>query len=172
MGRAALGLAVAAGAFAAIYFGFMEHRADQSSILPSLLIQDHIELQLRKNPFDLQTSNKDELERWFVTRVDFAVHIPSLRDARLRGGRLCYLLDRRIAFAIFEKDGEALSAYVLDGRGVDLSSMGHEDSLSKQYFYRHSEKGYNVVLWRVNDLVYALVSALSIGKLESLATEI
>ncbi|MBI4548663.1 MAG: hypothetical protein HY707_11825, partial [Ignavibacteriae bacterium] len=96
--------------------------------LVSLLIQDQIETQMRENPFDIQTSDRVQLEQWFAKRVDFAVSIPVAQDVALRGGRLCYLLSKRVAFVVFEKENKLISAYILDGDGIDLSPLSQTAS--------------------------------------------
>jgi len=154
----------------AAYLGLVKHVDESASLLPSLLIQDHIELQMRENPFDVQTSDKTQLEQWFAKRVNFAVNIPAIQNAELRGGRLCYLLSRKVAFAVFDKDGKAISAYVLDGTGVDLSSLDHV-ARSGKHVYRQSDKGFGVILWKTNGLIYALVSSLPFDELESMAAD-
>ncbi len=170
LGRVAILVLLVTGGSIGVYLGFVQHRDHMSSLLPSLLVQDHIELQMREHPFDIQTSDKSQLERWFEKRVDFAVSIPTLPGTELEGGRLCYLLDRRVAFSVFKKDGKFVSAYILDGAGIDLSSIDRVEYRSKQHVCWRSEKGYNAVLWNSNGLIYTLVSSIPMEELEILAT--
>ena len=168
---AAAVLIVLTGAMA-LYLGLIRHHDDVSSQLPSLLVQDHIEIQIREHPFDIQTSDKSELEQWFGKRVDFAVSIPTLHGTKLQGGRLCYLLGRRVAFIVFEKENKPISTYILDASGLDLSSMGHVVVHQNKGICRASERGFNVVLWKTNGLIYALVSRCRPEELETLATSL
>ncbi|MBI1805329.1 MAG: hypothetical protein HY033_11475 [Ignavibacteriae bacterium] len=154
---------------AAFYLGLVKHSDESASLLPSLLIQDHIELQMRENPYDVQTSNKTELEQWFSKRVDFAVNIPVIQNAELRGGRLCYLLKKRVVFVVFEKETRPISAYILDGEGIDLSSLDQLSSSHGKTFYWDSQNGYNVVLWKSGGLIYAFVSSIDCDELQQLA---
>jgi len=156
----------------AAYFGLVRPHEGASSQLPSLLVQDHIEIQIREHPFDIQTSDKWELEQWFGKRVDFAVSIPSLPGTKLQGGRLCYLLGRRAAFMVFEKENKPISTYILDGSGIDLSSIGHVDVHQNKGICRTSERGFNIVLWKTNGLIYALVSSFRPEVLETMATNL
>ena len=171
VGRAAVIAALVTAGSIGIYLGFLNRQDIASSLLPSLLVQDHIEVQLREHPFDLETSDQRELERWFAKRVDFAVSIPSLQGSKLQGGRLCYLLDRRVVFSVFEKDGKLISAYILDGSGIDLWSIEYAEHRKDHHFCR-SEKGYNTVLWNNNGLIYGLVSKIPVSELEALAGNI
>lgn len=168
-GRAGAVVALVLVGSIAVYLGFVKHQDEPSPLLPSLLIQDHIEFQLRENPYDVQTSDKTQLEGWLAKRVDFAVNIPVIQNAELRGGRLCYLFGRRVAFALFEKDGRPISAYILDGTGVDLSSIGGSGARSGKRICKRSEKGYNAILWESNGLIYALVSSMQPDELEAVA---
>ncbi|MBI1807802.1 MAG: hypothetical protein HYR76_12200 [Ignavibacteria bacterium] len=156
----------------AAYLGLVKHGDESASRLPSLLIQDHIELQMRDNPYDVQTSDKTELEQWFSKRVDFAVNIPIIQNAELLGGRLCYLLKRRVAFIVFEKETKPLSAYILDGEGIDLSSLHQLSSSHGKTFYWDNENGYNAILWKSGGLIYALVSSIDCAELEQLAVRL
>lgn len=151
----------------------MTHQSESTARqLVSLLIQDQIASQMRENPFDVQTSDRVQLEQWFAKRVDFAVSIPLTQDAALRGGRLCYLLNKRVAFVVFEKESKLISAYILDGDGIDLSSLGQTASKNAKRFCRWSERGFNAILWNSNGLIYALVSSIDPDELEALVSKI
>ncbi len=147
-------------------------REDTAHELASLLIQDHIEIQLRENPLDIETSDKRQLEQWFTKRVDFAVNVPTIQNASLRGGRLCYLLKKRVAFIVFEREAKPISAYLLDGGGIDLPALDQLSSSDGRSFYRDSDHGYNAVLWKSGGLIYAFVSSIDCAELERLAARL
>ena len=147
----------------------MFHQNDSTAQqLVSMLIQDHIEIQLGENPVDLQTSDKEQLRQWFAKRVDFAVDIPVIQTAILRGGRLCYLLKKRVAFIVFDKAHTPISAYILNGEGINLSSLDQITSSNGRTTYLGSESGYNAILWKSNGLIYAFVSSMRFDELEQL----
>lgn len=169
IGRVAAVIAVGLVGLFIVRYSLLQQRDEVGNQLVSVLIGDHIELQLRENPFDIQSSDRYQLEQWFKSRVDFAVSIPPVRDAAIRGGRLCYLLGKRAAFVSLEKNRMPLSTYILDGEGVDLSSLGEVVSSNHKRICRASGKGFNVVLWKSKGLIYAFVSSLQLDELEKLA---
>lgn len=154
---------------ALLYVSVVQQHDEVSHRLLSLLIEDHVELQLRDHPLDVQTSDKAQLEQWFARRVDFAVNVPQVQGATLRGGRLCYLLGKRAALICYEKGGVALSAYILEGEGIDFSAMGQVVTANNRRICLGSSKGYHAALWRSSGLIYALVSNLHSVELEQLA---
>lgn len=168
MGRAAV-VALCLFGSALFYVNVVQQHDEVSHPLVSLLIEDHVEFQLRDHPLDVQTSDKAQLEQWFARRVDFAVNVPQVQGAALRGGRLCYLLGKRAALICYEKGGIMLSAYILDGEGVDFEAMGRVVTANNRRICLGSGKGFHAALWKSNGLVYALVSNLRPAELEQMA---
>lgn len=146
-------LAIGVGAF---YFGAPSRARE----VVAETVDDHIRYLLRpETSLDMATSDPKLLSQWFQGRLDIGVHIPSLERAglQLRGGRVCYLLDRRVAYLMYEKEGRRYSLFVMDQAGVhfpkgkDLALDGHRICLS-------SYKGYNLAVWEAHGLLYSLVA--------------
>ncbi len=123
-------------------------------------VDDHIRYVLNPGAgLDMSTSDPEFLSQWFQGRLDIGVSIPSLERAglQLRGGRVCYLLDRRVAYLMYEKEGKRFSLFVMDQTGVhfprgkDLTLGGHRLCLT-------SYKGYNLAVWEARGLLYSLVA--------------
>jgi anti-sigma factor RsiW len=123
-------------------------------------VDDHIRYALNPGAgLDMSTSDPESLSRWFQGRLDIGVKVPSLERAglQLRGGRVCYLLDRRIAYLMYEKEGRRYSLFVMDQSGVHFP-RGKDLALDGHRIYLSSYKGYNLAVWEAYGLLYSLVA--------------
>lgn len=121
------------------------------------LIDDHIRNRLAIQTVELKTDDPLELSRWFGSRLDFSARIPSISSQQLVGGRLCYLFDRRLALAFYQKEDDWISLFILRGKGIDLSGTEKIGRNGKVFCSGHG-KGYQLIAWEEQDLLYALVS--------------
>jgi anti-sigma factor RsiW len=104
-----------------------------------------------------------EVTRWLAGQVHFAVHVPVLPGADLRGGRLCVLDGRRCAVMEYDVDGVAVSYFVVpDGS----EPAGHGAS---PRFDATRRAGYHVVAWREPGLLHAMVGNLPESRLATFA---
>ncbi len=117
---------------------------------------------------DLIETNPQRVMDWFAPKVPFPVpRLVSLSDLHLIGGRLCWLLDRRIAAFNFDQNGEALGLYVADATGLTcrhaaLPGAGEPPILITQ-------NGLSGAFWREGNLAHALVGEPSEEVIASLA---
>ncbi|MGH7449962.1 MAG: anti-sigma factor family protein [bacterium] len=121
------------------------------------LIDDHIRYRLSAQAVEQATTDPTALSQWFNSRLDFVAQIPPLAGFELAGGRLCYLFDRRLALAFYQKPDQWVSLFISRGDGIDLSTM-EKIGVSGKVLCRGDGKGYQVVAWKDRDLLYALVS--------------
>ncbi len=122
------------------------------------LVDDHIRYLSSNEPTEFVSSNRLEAEEWFTKRLDIAVTLPRFdeRALLLRGGRLCYVLDRRVALLFYGRGEQTLSLFVMDAGGLDFHGMvlvdlAHAECATENY------KGYKVLSWRQEGMLYALV---------------
>lgn len=123
------------------------------------LVDDHIRYLSSNEPTDFVSSNRREAEQWFTNRLDIAVTLPRFDESALvlRGGRLCYVLDRRVALLFYNRGEQPLSLFVMDASGLGFQGMTvlertHAECATQRY------KGYKVVSWRREGLLYAAVT--------------
>jgi len=133
--------------------------------LAALLAEDHITN--IPEAAQILSSEPISVEDWFRGKVDFVVKVPELRGATLHGGRLCRIKNHRIALLFYEKDKKTISLFVMDDSLVDLPSIGKIEIHGKKLHYQ-SEKGCNLIFWREQGVVYALVSDIHRGELTRL----
>jgi hypothetical protein len=136
--------------------------------LASRLAEDH----LRNIPDSVQISSSDPktIEDWFKNKVDFAVLVPELSNARLVGGRLCHLDNNRIALLFYQKGGKPISLFVMDESYLDRYSQDKLEILRNK-LHTESEKGCNLIFWRQRGILYALVSDINTKELSNLVPE-
>jgi anti-sigma factor RsiW len=151
---AAVLLAVALSIF---YFiaPFKPNQHQQS--IAAELIDDHIRYRLSAQAVEQAMTDPTALSQWFNSRLDFVAQIPPLAGFELAGGRLCYLFDRRVALAFYQKPDQWVSLFILRGEGFDLSTM-EKTGVSGKVLCRGDGKGYQLVAWKQKDLLYAIVS--------------
>lgn len=109
------------------------------------------------------TSNDSaKVERWVAQRVPFALHVPRLPGARLRGARLCVMQGRLGVALEYVVDGIALS-YVVLPDGESRPPAGEPS------FAAATRSGYGVVSWHEPGLWHVMIADLPAGELERLA---
>ncbi|MGB7290808.1 MAG: hypothetical protein WBD99_01380 [Thermodesulfobacteriota bacterium] len=141
----------------------------ESLSLASRLAEDH----LRNIPEAVQISSSDPrtIEDWFSDKVDFAILVPELMNAKLIGGRLCHLDNKRIALLFYEKEGKPISLFVMDESYLDGYSQDKVEILRNK-LHNDTEKGCNLIFWRQRGILYALVSDINTEELSNLVPEI
>lgn len=131
----------------------------RASPIATTLIDDHIRYLGQRGAEQLATRDPREAERWFASRLDIAVTLPfaDREVLALTGGRLCYVLDRRVALLFYTHGTRRLSLFVMSAsglgfEGMDLVDLAHARCATETY------KGFEVVCWMDRGLLYALVS--------------
>lgn len=114
-------------------------------------------------PLEIQDSSPEAVTQWFDGKVAFPVRLPQLADAeaKLVGGRLAQIQDRRAALVVYElQDGSRMSVMMFDGAGLEVPSDriqklgGHDVALLRA-------KGYEVAVMQDRGLTYSLTSDLN-----------
>jgi anti-sigma factor RsiW len=90
------------------------------------------------------------VEQWLSVRVPFAVHMPMIPDAVLKGARLCYLDGHRGAVLRYQVEGDEVSFYV-------MPIGSNAPPPAPEQFLRGVERGYQIVAWQHAALIHALV---------------
>jgi anti-sigma factor RsiW len=136
-------------------------------------VNDHLRILSSQHPLDIESGGMHEVKPWFEGRLDFAPVVPFLGDADfpLQGGAVGYFLDRKAAVFVFRRRLHAISLFVF--RAEDLPwPGGPRERLAGVQAYRTTARGFNLVLWRHEELGYALVSDLDAGELGQLAVRL
>jgi anti-sigma factor RsiW len=136
----------------------------------SIMVQEVVDSQIRTRlmgvPYTQVPATPDAIRRWFDDKVDFAVLVPTLPQARYAflGARLNYFLNRRVAEMAYASDGHVLSFVMFADTGMTLSTMSPV-RVGSRTVYVQTYKGYTTVLWQDGTLFCGLVSDLHLPAL-------
>jgi anti-sigma factor RsiW len=111
----------------------------------------------------IASTDPAEVETWVAAQVHFAMQVPVLPGATLRGARVSVFDGRRGAVVEYDVDGTRLSYFVVPNGPVT------SDASSPMRFDRTARTGYHVVSWREPGLLHAMVGNLSASQLETFA---
>jgi anti-sigma factor RsiW len=124
------------------------------------IVEDHAKT---LGEFRIASGDPAEVTRWLAGQVHFAVYVPVLTGAELRGARLCVLDGRRGAVVEYDVDGVAVSYFV-----VPYGAQPAGDATPGRFDHTR-RSGYQVVSWREPGLVHAMVGNLPESRLETFA---
>ena len=129
------------------------------------MVQEVVDSQIRARlmgaSYTQVPATPDAIRHWFDDKVDFAVLVPALPQARypFLGARLNYFLNRRVAEIAYTSQGHVLSFVMFTNTGMTLSAMSPVRVGSRTVYVR-TYKGYTTVFWQDGTLFCGLVSDL------------
>jgi anti-sigma factor (TIGR02949 family) len=150
-------VAVAAAAMAAGVLAFIYGR----HLFQPLVHESVVRFQ-RDPPVEVR-GDEQQVQRWFAGKVDFNVQLPHLRNVSVAGARISHLRDRDAAYVVYQGPrAHRVSLIVFDDPRVPLEMglSGTVRRIDDRDVLMANERGYNVALWRDNEIVYSLVSDL------------
>jgi anti-sigma factor RsiW len=157
----AAALACAAGAVLVLY----THGADP-------LVEESVRRHMRGLPLEISAAamGPESVAGWFKGKVDFNARPPEFRQAgvRLLGGRISHIKDRPAAYVRYELPRGQASLFILDDPERRYGGGGREVRMGDARVHLVNARGYNVAVWRDDEIVYSLVSDLGEDDLEKL----
>lgn len=137
--------------------------------LTEALVDDYINYRLSEQPAEYVTNNPQDLNNWFSRKLDFNARFSSIDELQLVGGRACHLFQRRVALAFYSqvdkhKPDQWVSLFIFKDYQVNLSQMKTE-RLNNRTIWCSESRGYELAVWKQNDLLYALVADNNIQEL-------
>jgi anti-sigma factor RsiW len=125
-------------------------------------VDDHV--RVLQNPLGIESDGQHEVKPWFTGKLDFAPTVAFMGDDEfpLRGGAVGYYLDRPAAVLVYGRRRHTISLLVFRADGLALPARPAP----------RTQRGFNVVLWRADDLGYALVSDVDRAELQTLAAKL
>jgi anti-sigma factor RsiW len=146
--RRTIGLGVAGGLGLALAVALIAIPIVRDRRAMAELIGDHVGITVtREEAFDITSADAGTLERWFTGKIDFSLHIPQLRQAKLVGARLCDIAGRHIPLASYELGTRRVSVFV-ERTGGNARSTACDEQVH----------GYTVCRRTVEGIEYLLVS--------------
>ncbi len=119
---------------------------------------------------DISETSMIRLAQWFGPRLPFELPPVSSsgQNASLVGGRLCWLLERRLASLSYESNDGSMVLYIMKAAGIAVPD-GEDDKTIGQNVSWHRSAGNTSLVWHSGDLLYVMVSQLEVRRLMSVA---
>lgn len=124
------------------------------------VVRDIVVRHARRLPLEFQGNDAVSLERWLADKVQFHVQVPRLegRPYNLVGARLSHVKDHDAVYMVFgseKRPDRRLAMFVYDDATGQAAPPGAVDPSD---VYVANSAGYNVAVWKQNQVVYSLVS--------------
>jgi len=134
------------------------------------LVDESVSRHTRGLPLEFMTGSMgpDAIPGWFKDKVDFNARPPDLGRAGLRmeGGRISHIQGRTAAYVRYEQPRGHLGLFIVDDPGRRFGSAGRPVQMDGAVVRMVNARGYNVAVWRHDEIVYSLVSDLDEQDLE------
>jgi anti-sigma factor RsiW len=172
MGRslASVGAGAALAAALALVLG-LRARASSETLFAEA-VNDHLRILYADRPVEVQSGGVHQVKPWFAGRLDFAPILAFGGDDEfpLEGGAVAYFLDRKAAAFEFKRRLHPITLLVFRADGLSWpSSLGGVGAMRASL---ETQRGFHVLLWRRDDLGYALISDVDEHDLTALAERI
>lgn len=131
---------------------------------PNDVVRDLVARHTRRLPMEIQSSDPQSLESWLADKVDFNVQVPRTGNAPLNlvGARLSHVKDRSAVYLLYgnpRSPNHRVSLLVYDDASTGRPPIdGQPLQVADHEVYTANRAGYNVAVWRRNEVVYSLVS--------------
>jgi len=122
-------------------------------------IQDFSTYRDSGRSLDIASRDPNAIQSWFASRVTFEAPKLEAKVAgfELIGGRLCWLLERRLSAFSYERGDQSLTLYVMTAHDIALPSSTFDPELGISLSV-HEVDGFRTMIWRRGELVYTVVS--------------
>jgi anti-sigma factor RsiW len=136
-------------------------------------VNDHLRVLASQHPLDIESSDVHQVKPWFEGRLDFAPRVGFEGDAEfpLKGGALGYFRDRKAAVFVYARRLHPITLLVFRADGLPWPTRAQTPAGPPEV-YRTVDRGFNVIMWRTDELGYALVSDVDARDLNALAARI
>ena len=162
--RFARALAVLAPSLALCALALLLVRAVSSpnQVLVSEAVNDHLRVLYAEHPIEIESGGIHQVKPWFAGRLDFApvLSFTGNDEFPLLGGAIGLFVDRKAATFVFKHRLHTATLFVFRSEGLNWP-LRHDTSLGALPASSAASRGFNVLLWRQQDLGYALVSDMN-----------
>ncbi len=143
---------------------------EAAAALTGEAVNDHVRLLQSQQPLEVRSGGIHQVRPWFTGRLDFAPVVPFGGDTEfpLEGGAVGYFLDRKAAVLVYHYRLHTISLLVFRADGLRWPRRGLTP-LGPVAATAAAARGFNVLVWRLGDLGYALVSDVEAATLRELA---
>ncbi len=117
---------------------------------------------------DISETSMVRLAQWYGSRLPF--QLPPVGSsgqiASLVGGRLCWLLERRLASLSYEGQDGSMVLYIMSADGISVPEGQEVPTLGRNVSWHRSADNTSLI-WRSNELLYVMVSQFEVRRLMS-----
>src|SRR5512138_3852134 len=123
------------------------------------LLEDAIRNHHRGLPLEVDAA---AMPGWFADKLDFHPSLPHFTDAavRIEGGRLSNLREYPAAYVRYQLPRGQVGLFIVDDPNRRFDAPGRDVVVGREVVRVASARGYNVAIWRQDEIVYSLVSDL------------
>jgi anti-sigma factor RsiW len=134
------------------------------------LLEDAVRKHHRGLPLEVSAA---AMPGWFAGKLDFRPSLPHFTDAtvRIEGGRLSNLREYPAAYVRYQLPRGQVGLFIVDDPNRRFDAPGRDVHLGREVVRSATARGYNLVIWRQDEIVYSLVSDLDEGALFQLVRE-
>jgi anti-sigma factor RsiW len=135
------------------------------SRLSSEAVNDHLRVLAGEQPLSIVSSGIHEVKPWFAGKLDFAPLVRFAGDDAfpLQGGAVAMFLDRKAAAIVYRRRLHTITLLVVRADALAWPAPPVVPRL---------DRGFHVILWRADELGYALVSDVDAAELGELAARL
>ncbi len=128
------------------------------------LVEEAVRKHTRDLPLEVTAASigPESVAHWFAGKLDFNAAPPQFRDAGVRmvGARLSHIQDRPAAYVRYDLPRGHLGLFILDDPERHFHEVGRVVHAGPATVRLINARGFNVAVWRRNEIVYSLVSDL------------
>jgi anti-sigma factor RsiW len=153
-----LPVAAMAACVAGVLVVFAGHRATDP------LVEEAVRRHARDLPLELNAAAiaPEVIPQVLASKLDFNPKPPPFKQEgmRLVGARLSQIRDWPAAYMRYETDRGPVGLFIIDDPKHRVAEEGHATRAGPATVWVMNMRGYNVAVWRQNEIVYSLVSDL------------
>jgi anti-sigma factor RsiW len=128
------------------------------------LVEEAVSKHTRDLPLEVTSASvaPDAVARWLAGKLDFNAAPPRFRDGEVRlvGARLSHIQDRPAAYVRYDVPRGHLGLFILDDPERRFGGGGRAVHIGPATVRLVNARGFNVAVWRRDEIVYSLVSDL------------
>lgn len=128
------------------------------------LVEEAVSKHSRDLPLEVTAAaiGPESIAGWFAGKLDFNAAPPRFHDGavRLVGARLSNIRDRPAAYVRYDLPRGHMGLFILDDPDRRFGEAGRIVQVGASTVRMVNARGFNVAVWRRNEIVYSLVSDL------------
>ena len=162
-------VAAAMVTFALVIVGLnVSQRANVTPTDPvaSALVSEFHTFVISRRQLDYTDTRPVAIREWFGNKVDFRMPMPvEAEQLSLAGGRLCNMLDQRVASYMYHSGDAWVSLYIMKSTSNESSQNENWQGIGKDLMHQ----GYGYIDWERGGLHYSLVGDIPVEQLRQIA---